>query len=209
MPRTGDWPGRKRSAAGSVRRVTTAYSRPDQAAAAPPLLLPAAWLAALDVDGQLSFRDISPILADDADRLLSVLWRRTNGTADRMEIDTDAGQLWVYLSVPGPPRRSPLRQLRRPPSNPHGRHLLRRLGVEMTYCVGAVLFTGRQAGRDVGLSLAQQQLLRQLTDPAPTATGHAYATAGVATLNAATVNAATVKPATVGRAAAGLLGAGA
>lgn len=126
--------------------------------------LPVAWLAALDVDGGLSFLDVSPILTDGPDELLSVLWCRTRGTVDRREIDTDAGPLWAYLSGY---RRRPGSTLRRPPSNPHARRVLRRLGMEVAYCVGAVLFTGCELGREVGLGAAQQQLLRRVAEPTP------------------------------------------
>lgn len=156
-----------RSAAGSVRPVTLAHTPSDQPRVCQPLS--AAWLGALDVEGHLSFVDISPILADGPGQLLWVLWRRTNGKVARHGIDTTAGPMWVYLSTPG---NAPHHALRRPPGNTHGRDLLRQWGLNLTYCAGPVLFTGRDGGgdpdREVGLSLRQQQALQHATGSFPT-----------------------------------------
>lgn len=183
MPGTGERVSAKRQVAGTVRRVNFDHSGHDDGRGSwqdgwhgqqlTPQRVPPAWLAALDVDGELTFLDVAPILVDGPDQVLAVLWHRTNGKVDRLFLDTDAGSIWVYVSRNAPPRSTPPR---RPSVNPHGRRVLRELGADMSYCCGPMLFLAADDDDEAGLSSAQRDLLSQLAGVTRDVTGDAEAT---------------------------------
>jgi hypothetical protein len=126
-----------------------------------PRTTPGAQLLAVGADGTLAVLDVAPILAEGRDQLLGALRRQVGGHVDRVRIATEAGWLLVFFREAGPATTTL-------PDNPHARHMLERLGMDLGSRPGShpgsFLFLGadRGNGDEAGLTEPQIDLLTEL-----------------------------------------------